>query len=1060
MLKGLIGLMVCFLPLSALAETGAIEGHSYLGGTKAVTSGLSSTNYLNGIIPSATITVYLTGTQTLATIYSDANNTPLGNPFTSNAASSVNPGGFLFWASKTQGYDIVLSGGIAPNTYPAPVTITAIFPSGGGTLGNLIPETTPFTVVPGNSSGYAQWGSAAVATLPPYANSTLIPFRCVGTGAVCVLNSGVSNIIDECTFNPNSPVLVSSFTYSSSQNVGAWSNGTNWEVSCPSVSASLTPIYVTSFGAVGDATATSGTGTDNCTAIRNAFDAGYATGRAVYFPSNPASTGGTFYYTSCAINPKGVSFYGPPGSGGQSVSSPGNMLVGIRGAPGKDVFAVPDPGAGAPALLSKGFAVRDIGIIVDATTDASSSGTDSFPNRLPGRTCFDGVANGTDVITSAVQCQFEPGDVGQAISMNGTTTTIASFQSVNQVTLATTVTSGTGLTAYISVAGLSATQTVGNCAFAMDASGLAGGYGNGPLGADFDHVVITYNGAATNYTCGYFFQGNTAPYQTKWDHDFLNAGEFGFVFAMPNTAAGQAGGYTAQGIADFNEIDNTWIYATYPWISYGGNSNSIQKMEISNAIYGPQILTGNGESGASYTTIPSAWYIDIPEMEGTQSCPGGDAPTTFRLTGRQHVIERLATIYCATGTQPNFQWDASGSTVDSLDLAGVGTFAITGNLNTFYNPFYPVATPTTYAITGAGNILNTCSASNESFGQAPGRCQYARSGTTTFGPAQLSRGSVVFNRTHDFIEKGAAAYYFNDEDLWFWPTEVMDAYEAVPTVNDSGSVTGTAISLSGSAINYLVGSDGAYWVLGSQIPATMLRFYVMAKASTSLSWTASIQSSSGAICSISPTLTTSYTLYQCDGDASSYGGTNATISLGQAGSGKTVSVAWIGIRPWLSDLEVNGPMQATQVTDTGLVNQNYVGTDSNGKLIAGGILGGSSFVLLSASLASSLAAQNQYFGVAAMPVASTAVQLTVVGEGTESCTSPPQIAVFDCGTAGTACGSPSSLGNVTMSATSGTSVTGTLSAAIAAGHEIRFFIQNAFTCATAPTIYATVTGHS
>ena len=307
MLKGLIGLMVCFLPLSALAETGAIEGHSYLGGTKAVTSGLSSTNYLNGIIPSATITVYLTGTQTLATIYSDANNTPLGNPFTSNAASSVNPGGFLFWASKTQGYDIVLSGGIAPNTYPASVTITAIFPSGGGTLGNLIPETTPFTVVPGNSSGYAQWGSAAVATLPPYANSTLIPFRCVGPGAVCVLNSGVSNIIDECTFNPNSPVVVSSFTYSSSQNVGAWSNGTNWEVSCPSVPANLPPIYVTSFGTAGNGS------TNDQAAIQNAINAGATYNAPVVFPAGTylvAQAGSSSYALSIPSNAHLIGFPG------------------------------------------------------------------------------------------------------------------------------------------------------------------------------------------------------------------------------------------------------------------------------------------------------------------------------------------------------------------------------------------------------------------------------------------------------------------------------------------------------------------------------------------------------------------------------------------------------------------------------------------------------------------------------------------------------------------------------------------------------------------------------
>lgn len=112
------------IPVFAQA-TAAIQGHSYLGGTQAQVSGLSSTNYLNGIIPHATITVYLTGTQTLATIYADASNTPLSNPFTSNAVGSSNPGGWIFFAAINQGYDVVASGGIAPNIYPHPITLCA-----------------------------------------------------------------------------------------------------------------------------------------------------------------------------------------------------------------------------------------------------------------------------------------------------------------------------------------------------------------------------------------------------------------------------------------------------------------------------------------------------------------------------------------------------------------------------------------------------------------------------------------------------------------------------------------------------------------------------------------------------------------------------------------------------------------------------------------------------------------------------------------------------------------------------------------------------------------------
>ena len=132
MLKRITGLLVCFLPILTAAQNGAIQGHSYLGGTKAVTSGLSSVNYMDGIIPSATITVYLTGTTTLATIYSNSTGTHLANPFTSNTSASVDPGGWIFWAAANNGLDVVMSGGVSPNTYTNPITLVDILPVTGG----------------------------------------------------------------------------------------------------------------------------------------------------------------------------------------------------------------------------------------------------------------------------------------------------------------------------------------------------------------------------------------------------------------------------------------------------------------------------------------------------------------------------------------------------------------------------------------------------------------------------------------------------------------------------------------------------------------------------------------------------------------------------------------------------------------------------------------------------------------------------------------------------------------------------------------------------------------
>ena len=127
-------LSLVLIALPAGAQVGAIQGSSFLGGTSAVVSGLSSTNKLQGIIPHATITVYLTGTTTLATIYSNGSGGALANPFKSNTLNSVNPGGWIFWAATNQGYDIYGSGGDAPNTYPAPVPlcIDCYVSSGGG----------------------------------------------------------------------------------------------------------------------------------------------------------------------------------------------------------------------------------------------------------------------------------------------------------------------------------------------------------------------------------------------------------------------------------------------------------------------------------------------------------------------------------------------------------------------------------------------------------------------------------------------------------------------------------------------------------------------------------------------------------------------------------------------------------------------------------------------------------------------------------------------------------------------------------------------------------------
>ncbi|MHB1952140.1 MAG: beta strand repeat-containing protein [Sulfobacillus sp.] len=163
--------------ISLFAQTGAIQGYSYMGGTPARTQGLQSSNYLNGVIPSATISVYLTGTQTLATIYKDGNNTPLGNPFTSNAVNSTNPGGYIFYAATGQPLDVVASRGIFPNVYSSPIALYKdIYPGfgGGGSgcpAGNCVltnPTASQTVTQPAGTSFNLLGGPLYVGNVPTY----------------------------------------------------------------------------------------------------------------------------------------------------------------------------------------------------------------------------------------------------------------------------------------------------------------------------------------------------------------------------------------------------------------------------------------------------------------------------------------------------------------------------------------------------------------------------------------------------------------------------------------------------------------------------------------------------------------------------------------------------------------------------------------------------------------------------------------------------------------------------------------------------------------------------
>jgi hypothetical protein len=732
-----------------------------------------------------------------------------------------------------------------------------------------------------------------------------------------------------------------------------------------------TTIPVTEYGAVGDCTVNGPTAscTDNASAIQSAIDHCFAAGCAVYFPANPEGKKATIYYVSHAINFKGVSLHGPAGAAGSNLSN--TLPVAVRGAPGKDVFAIGDPTSSGYVTPNPKFAVRDLAVVVDNSVDASSSGTNSFPNRLPGRTTYDGsMTSGSSVLTTR-STYMQPGDVGQAVVVYGAgtqqcpqsgptnclITTVASWQSKTHVTLAAAATNTvSGAQTYVSVMYLSATQTIGNCAFSMDAaSNNRVENAVGSTLSDFTNVYIraTSLSAANLFqnTCGFFFQGAAGTYQDLWEHDNVNSVTYGLAFVGANLVTTPI--KACAGICDFNVVRDTWIESPYPWLSYGGSENKIEQVQLSDVAQGPNILIG-----LAYAGPPALWSIDIPEGEANFSsghaCATSPQWMAFRIAGYAHHINRLTSAYCSSGSV-GIQWDASSSTLDDFTYDTLSPINIAGNWNIFKSSFAAMPNSlgaSAWNVTGAGNTWETCQSST---GLTVGRCQYAGLYAPAVGPSLISRGAIAFNRTADFIDKGPSNYFLNKEDLWLWPTEVAAYASTLPawTPDSTNIETGSSIVLpTGTTTNYtLWASNGTRWSFGSQVPTTYLRvwFYLKASGSQAFPLDVTYGTSGGApttslSCNLTPTLTTTWKWYSCDVNASSVAvGSSFGLHIG-GGSTNPIHAVWLGgfaIVPW-NAAEISSSLQvgfgSTPMTSSGgngtAVQHTTTATKLSGDLVA------------------------------------------------------------------------------------------------------------------------------
>ena len=189
--------LLLFSP-AAFGQFSSFNGQCQLGGQAVVTQGLLSTGTqpigggtnapTSGVIasyPLCTVTVYLTGTTNIATIFRDGIGTPLGNPFTANV-----DGSYLFFAGAGN-YDITTSAGGMPN----PFTLTDVALGGSSSGGSFLP------LAGGTLSGTLTLAPSTTTLIPLVIPPGVAPTTPVN-GSVWTTNLGVFAFINGTTVGP------------------------------------------------------------------------------------------------------------------------------------------------------------------------------------------------------------------------------------------------------------------------------------------------------------------------------------------------------------------------------------------------------------------------------------------------------------------------------------------------------------------------------------------------------------------------------------------------------------------------------------------------------------------------------------------------------------------------------------------------------------------------------------------------------------------------------------------------------------------------------------------
>ncbi len=177
-----------FLLISSLSfGRGLLSGFCEQGGERVNTLGAQSTTLVQRSFSACTITVYLPGTLTLATLYSDDSSTPKANPFVAS------PAGYWYFYAGDSNYDIKISGAGILNPFYRYGTIST-------GAGSAITSLTGDVIATGPAAALATIQSNVVtfAKFQQIATDTIIGRSTAGTGnasALTILPTGVQNNI-------------------------------------------------------------------------------------------------------------------------------------------------------------------------------------------------------------------------------------------------------------------------------------------------------------------------------------------------------------------------------------------------------------------------------------------------------------------------------------------------------------------------------------------------------------------------------------------------------------------------------------------------------------------------------------------------------------------------------------------------------------------------------------------------------------------------------------------------------------------------------------------------